>query len=320
MDDISRAESLCDKRLVFLLSRTEQQIKIPMQQIPSYTKSVFHSWSKICQGLLHILVVSDSSSRWSIAGRKLFRDRCAQRTPKFASSSQINECIQQQLSKSDASLQKPEFRLKFALHLRISFKICTDEQTDPDKQTDTRENWRSNSTMNPLRFHQSTNRRKKKLFQEQTGSRTKPWRGYYGYDGCAGWECCDWIRWQSNTRQSNRRRTPRRSSSTHTRAAFDRRRTRRASFSTHTMVLGNSATVLGNSGPRELRPVGFSTHTKVLGNSATVLENSAPRELGAVGFSTHTHPGPQKLRNRPRKLRSSRTPPGSVLTGLVAHR
>jgi hypothetical protein len=49
MDDISRAESLCDKRLVFLLSRTEQQIKIPMQQIPSYTKSVFQSWSKICQ-------------------------------------------------------------------------------------------------------------------------------------------------------------------------------------------------------------------------------------------------------------------------------
>lgn len=102
----------------------------------------------------------------------------------------------------------------------VSRSARTNRQTPTNKQTATRENWRSNSTMNPLRFHQSTNRRRKKLFQEQIVSRTKPWRGYYGYDGCAGWECCDWIRWQHNTRQpivdalhdGPTRRTPQRQS------------------------------------------------------------------------------------------------------------
>jgi hypothetical protein len=124
--------------------------------------------------------------------------------------------------------------------------------------------------MNPLRFHQSTNRRRKNCFkskqvQEQNHGEaimatTVVLDGNVaiGFDGNA--TCGNPSSTHSTTVLLDAH---------HTTAAIDRRRTRRASFSTHTMVLENS-------GPRELRPVGFSTHTMVLGNSATVLENSAP--------------------------------------------
>jgi hypothetical protein len=93
---------------------------------------------------------------------------------------------------------------------------------------------------------------KKKLFQEQTGSRTKPWRGYYSYDSCAGWECCDWIRWQRNTRQSivdalhdgTPRRTPRRQSIVD---ALDERPSRRTPWSSETPQPSSKTPVLENT-------------------------------------------------------------------------
>jgi hypothetical protein len=193
------------------------------------------------------------------------------------------------------------------IYTLVSRSARTNRQTPTNKQTDTRENWHSNSTMNPLRFHQSTNRRKKKLFQEQTGSRTKTmerllwlrrlwWMGTLRLDSICNATRGNPSSTHSTTVLLDANHSGNRSSTHSTSVLLD----------AHHMVLGNSATVLENSGPRELRPVGASTHTMVLGNSATVLEtlrSSRTRRCRLLD----AHPGPQKLR-------SSRTPPGSVLT------
>jgi len=200
----------------------------------------------------------------------------------------------------------------------VSRSARTNRQNPTNKQTDTRENWRSNSTMNPLRFHQSTNRRKKNCFKSKQVQEQNHGEAIMTttvvLDGNVA------IGFDGNATRGN-------PSSTHsTTVLLDAHHSGNRS-STH------SASVLldAHHSPRKLR-----NRPRKLRSSRTppwrLLDahhgprklRNRPRKLRSSRTwrcrLLDAHPGPQKLRNRPQKLRSSRTPPRSVLTGLVAHR
>jgi hypothetical protein len=145
--------------------------------------------------------------------------------------------------------------------------------------------------MNPLRFHQSTNRRKKNCFKSKQVQEQNHGEAIMTttvvLDGNVA------IGFDGNATRGN-------PSSTHsTTVLLDAHHSDNRS-STH------SASVLldAHHSPRKLR------------NRPRKLRSSRTWRCRLLD----AHPGPQKLRNRPQKLRSSRTPPRSVLTGLVAHR